>query len=78
MLAAIAEQTPPDPTLLSRLASRLDTIAQTLNRRPTPEPLPAPPASIPDTTPLITQQLLRLDRQVSVLERATADIATLP
>jgi uncharacterized membrane protein YccC len=81
MLAAIADQTPPDDTLLASLAYRLDAIANTLTHPPDTQPISAPVTPIPATTSptsLVTQQLLRLHRQVTVLERATAEIVTLP
>jgi uncharacterized membrane protein YccC len=81
MLAAIAEQSPPDANLLSSLAIRLDAVAHALSHLPETHRIPSPTATIPaftSPTTLITRQLLRLNRQVSVLERATAEITALP
>ncbi len=82
-LAAVGAPTSTDDARLVNLATRLDAIAAALTGAPLPsEPEPSKPWALnPKPSPsssLAEQMLQRMERQVGVLERATAVLAPAP
>jgi uncharacterized membrane protein YccC len=67
-VAAIGTPTPSAVDKISQLAARLDAVSHALETH-TPPPTPTDPAP-PD------EQLIRIERQVSVLERTAAEMVT--
>jgi len=72
-LAAIGDSPDSIAALITSFSLRLDTVsAKVLHRQPVPTPFPALSLQNP------TQQLRRLERQVSVLETTANDLASTP
>ena len=71
-LAAVGLETPPNPSLLISLAERLDVLSLALTGHPSPQLPQQTPA--PTEKSLPNEQLNRLERQVSILERTTAEL----
>ena len=69
-VAAIGTPTPSAVEKISYLAARLDAVAKALEAHT----LPSPPSLSEPTPP--DEQLVRIERQVSVLERTAVDLAT--
>jgi uncharacterized membrane protein YccC len=83
-LAAVGLDTASEPTtpLVTNLATRLERLDRILRSQSTPKPLLATDVPIPVIAAdlprsLAGDQLRRLERQVSILERTTAEIAAL-
>jgi uncharacterized membrane protein YccC len=71
-LAAVGLEAPPSPNLLHSLAQRLETLSVALSGDPSTQlPRPTP---VPTGKSLPNEQLDRLARQVSILERTTAEL----
>ncbi|HSY34293.1 MAG TPA: FUSC family protein [Acidobacteriaceae bacterium] len=67
-VAAIGTPTPSAVELIAQLAARLDAVSQALEARTLPT------SSQPTDPPQADEQLLRIERQVSVLERTAAEL----
>ena len=74
-LAATGSSHLDEASLLSGLATRLDTISHSLQEGAILPQLPA--TETPDNSPLPSEPLSRLERQISVLERSAGDIASI-
>jgi hypothetical protein len=68
-VAAIGTPTPSAVEHIAQLAARLDNVSAALEAHTLPPP-PAPTNSAPD------EQLIRIERQVSVLEHTAVELAT--